>query len=844
MPKTALSLLRTTLLAAALSLAAVAAFAQAPARRVALVVGNGAYQANPLKNPPNDAEDVAAALKESGFEVYLVKDAALDVLEKAVNDFSAKLKGADTGLFYFAGHGVAVEGMNYLIPVSPRIDDAASVRSKAVAVDAVVGKMEATGVRTVLVFLDSCRDNPFPGASRSGTRGLAVVATPKTLNSLIVYATSPGDVAQDGEGRNGVFSGALIKQLKEPGLELTAMMRNVKAEVAAVTANKQNPRVDDGMKEPFFFVDPAQAAARAQAALDRSRTELAGLDTKLAELQRQIAASNDAQARQKLQVEEQRQQALQQAKALESENLAREAAKQKAAAESAAALAAERAAAQAASAKIRNDLSNLAATRRAELEKLAQAAARDNPDVLIETVERLEAVLKEVDGQYAAALQKSLDACNAGWDRQLASLSGQQPDITETDPEFNARIAKEKADLQGRRQGELAALRSDAESQRVGQTAAIRKQYDGTLATLQTKVWALRGSAVKLAIGTFDRNARTWPFTVSSADPAVPMFPVAVVAELGAAADPAAAIRGVDAAVKASALAAEVDWGITRDAARARYGVDIRAVRVMNLTTDEAVVEASPAQRAAYFAAGKRAKPTQAAGSLAVSAGAKDGAGEVFIDGKKAGTTPLTLKLPEGTHGLEVRWADRNAKVFSVQARVDAGKTTAISASKPAWKVGDTGPAGGLIFHDKGSASDGWRYLEAAPSDQSAGIQWHNGNDLDIKTGTAVGTGRANTQAIIAAQGAGNYAATLCKNLSINGFSDWFLPSRDELDAMYVNLHKAGRGVFGSAWYWSSSRNDYGYDVAWEQDFSDGGQGNYGNYLMGSDSRVRAVRAF
>ncbi|MCX7024618.1 MAG: PEGA domain-containing protein, partial [Spirochaetes bacterium] len=267
-------------------------------------------------------------------------------------------------------------------------------------------------------------------------------------------------------------------------------------------------------------------------------------------------------------------------------------------------------------------------------------------------------MLKEVDGQYAAALKKSLAAVNATWDRQLASMSGEQPDITETDDMFNARMARQKSELEAKRQAELAALRTDAESQRVGQTASIRKQYDDTLATLQAKVWTLRGSTVKLAIGAFDRNARTWPFTVSSADPAVPMLPVAVVADLGAAVDPAAAIRGVDAAVKASALAAEVDWGITRDAAKARYGVDIRSVRVLDLTTNQQVAETAPAQRAAYFAAGKRAKPTQAAGSLAGSAGAKDGAGEVFIDGKKAGTTPLTLKLPEGTYGLEVRWAD------------------------------------------------------------------------------------------------------------------------------------------------------------------------------------------
>jgi hypothetical protein len=157
--------------------------------------------------------------------------------------------------------------------------------------------------------------------------------------------------------------------------------------------------------------------------------------------------------------------------------------------------------------------------------------------------------------------------------------------------------------------------------------------------------------------------------------------------------------------------------------------------------------------------------------------------------------------------------------------------------------VGGEGLAGGIVFYDKGEFSDGWRYLEAAPNDQSGGIQWYNGNNIDITTGTAVGTGKANTEAIIAAQGSGNYAATLCKNLSINGFSDWFLPSMDELDLMFKNLKKANLGGFGEGWLWSSSQtnNGFSFDYAWGQGFSDGSQHNYTKNYKYS---VRAVRAF
>ena len=136
------------------------------------------------------------------------------------------------------------------------------------------------------------------------------------------------------------------------------------------------------------------------------------------------------------------------------------------------------------------------------------------------------------------------------------------------------------------------------------------------------------------------------------------------------------------------------------------------------------------------------------------------------------------------------------------------------------YSIGDTGPAGGLIFYDKGSYSNGWQYLEAAPSDQSTGIQWYNGSYTTTgATATAIGTGAANTQAIVASQGAGSYAAELCADLTLGGYSDWFLPSEDELNQMYVNLKEQGRGGFASAWYWSSSENIGSLDYAWGQYF-------------------------
>lgn len=809
-------------------------------RRLALVVGNSTYLSNPLTNPANDATDIAAALKAADFSVTLVTDADSAAMDQAVAQFARDLKGADTGLFYYAGHGVQVDGVNFLIPVSPRIDDAATAKAKSLAVDTVVAKMEQSGVRTALVFLDSCRDNPFPGASRSGTRGLALVPTPKTMNSLIAYATSPGDTAADGTGRNGVFSGAVLRYLQEPGLELASLMKSVKAQVAQDTANKQNPRVDDGMKEDWYFLDPAVAAAKAQAASQQAQNELDDLERQLAERQRQIAASKNTSQRQKLEVEQQRQQALQAAKKLEADNLKADAARQAKAAEEARQIAAQRAANAQADRQKQDDLSNLAASRRAELDKLAKDGASDNPDILIETVERLEKVLAEVDGQYAAALQKSQAASNTTWDKQLAALNSQEPDITETDAEFNVRIKQASLDLEQQRQAELGRLKDTAEAQRSSQTASIRQQFQDTLHTLQTKAWTLGGSSLVLSPGSFDRNARTWPFTVTCTDPSIPLLPQTLVADLNQASDPKQAIKDLDTAIKAQALAAELDWGITRQADKARYTLDLRAVRVRNLTNNQVVAQTSPMQRLAYFTQGKRTAPTAAVGTLTVTTKDAKNPGEVWVNGAKVGSTPWTGKLAEGQVKVEVKF-DQYAAIHQQTATLEAGKSQSIVANKKVLQVGDVGPAGGLIFYDKGNVSDGWRYLECAPADVSAGVQWYNGDYMGIKTDTAIGTGKANTAAIMAAQGIGQYAASLCDTYTLNRFDDWFLPSKDELNEMYNKLKKTNIGGLASSSFWSSSQDDYPYNDAWGQYFDNGNQ-NY--YRTGDWYRVRPVRAF
>ena len=157
------------------------------------------------------------------------------------------------------------------------------------------------------------------------------------------------------------------------------------------------------------------------------------------------------------------------------------------------------------------------------------------------------------------------------------------------------------------------------------------------------------------------------------------------------------------------------------------------------------------------------------------------------------------------------------------------------------YTVGDTGPAGGWIFYDKGISSDGWRYLEAAPSDQSTGASWGCfGVSISGADGTAMGTGEQNTIDIEAGCTEPGTAADICANLSLGGYDDWFFPSINELDLMYKNLYLQGVGGFTDRLYWSSS--EYDADFAWFQDFYNGIQ--YSSLFKSGAYRVRAVRAF
>ena len=221
--------------------------AASAAGRVALVVGNSAYAAiGALPNPGNDAADVATALGRLGFEVETVRDADRVGLNAALRGFTRRSVGADVALVFYAGHGLEMDGVNYLVPVDAQLERDTDVRFEAVALDDVLASVAGAALRVVI--LDACRNNPLArsmqrtSASRSVSRGSFGELNEDLLGAetLVAYAAAAGTTAADGTGRNSPYTSALLAHLEQP-LELSALFRRVRAQVLEATAGDQRP---------------------------------------------------------------------------------------------------------------------------------------------------------------------------------------------------------------------------------------------------------------------------------------------------------------------------------------------------------------------------------------------------------------------------------------------------------------------------------------------------------------------------------------------------------------------------------------------------------------------------
>ncbi len=266
--------MKRILCALALALCAAALSAQTETK-IALVVGNAAYKDIPsLKNSVNDAKDMSAALKRLGWRVIEAFDADRRSMLKSVGSFKDALRGSPdaTALFYYAGHGVQLDSKNYLLPINELFEGPEDVKYSALSLDEVINAYSEGKALKCVTILDACRENPFDKAKTRNigtTRGLSVIPAVEVQGgSATIFATAAGDVAQDGTGRNGIFTAALLKQI-ETGQSLNEIFTNVSKEVKLVTSGKQNPFINSSGLIADIYIGAKKAPVVTTAASDQ-----------------------------------------------------------------------------------------------------------------------------------------------------------------------------------------------------------------------------------------------------------------------------------------------------------------------------------------------------------------------------------------------------------------------------------------------------------------------------------------------------------------------------------------------------------------------------------------------
>lgn len=256
--------------------------------RIALVIGNGSYKTNRLKNPRSDAGLMARTLASTGFDVMTVMDGSADEMRRAISDFGSKLQtpGA-VALFYYAGHAVQIDNENFLIPLGATIASNADVVAEAVSLQSVLRTMARSATRLNIVVLDACRDDPFTaGAWTATVSGLASVVAP--AGTIIAYATGPGEIAQDGREDNSPYTAALAAEMMQPGATLEDVFRATRRHVLERTSSRQTPWEHSSLVSQFSFVPGLAADAAAGGVSPDALAEMKAWQA--------IKTSNDASA--------------------------------------------------------------------------------------------------------------------------------------------------------------------------------------------------------------------------------------------------------------------------------------------------------------------------------------------------------------------------------------------------------------------------------------------------------------------------------------------------------------------------------------------------------------------
>lgn len=291
-----------------LALAAAVDATAAEPKKLALVVGNARYPNLPLNNPENDARVVASTLRQLGFAVTEHVNLSVKDFRRVLREYARRLQNEDgVGVFYYAGHGVQIDGRNYLLPVDINLRDEEEVKDEAVDIDELfISRLEQARTQVRIVILDACRDNPFSSKKTRNIRAVGGLAEMGARGALIAYSSAPGATAEDGPpGTNSVYTRHLVKEMLVEGVEVEQMFKGVRVKVLRDTNGRQVPWVNTSMTSDFSFNarrSPAgsDAARRDDIARLQSRLEQREAEQKSLEddLQRRLRKLQDAEAEQ------------------------------------------------------------------------------------------------------------------------------------------------------------------------------------------------------------------------------------------------------------------------------------------------------------------------------------------------------------------------------------------------------------------------------------------------------------------------------------------------------------------------------------------------------------------
>ena len=219
--------------------------------RVALVIGNAAYKSSPLANPVNDATDMAKSLRALGFDVVERTNITIKQIGRTLRAFRTKIKPGDVALVFYAGHGLQINGENYLPAVDADIVGEDDVPNQSLSTRQIMDVLADSKSSMNLVFLDACRDNPYARSFRSSTRGLSRENAPS--GTLLSYATRPGSVAADGTGRNGLYTSVLLKAMEEKDQPIELLLKQVVSGVFQASNGSQEPWMEGSIRGNFCF---------------------------------------------------------------------------------------------------------------------------------------------------------------------------------------------------------------------------------------------------------------------------------------------------------------------------------------------------------------------------------------------------------------------------------------------------------------------------------------------------------------------------------------------------------------------------------------------------------------